>query len=981
MPKSILSLNNFTGGEISPKLDARIDQKNYSASMRTCLNMIPYKTGAITRRPGTQHVAKTKLTNTGTHSYGSRLVQFTFSPTTTFVLEFGNEYVRFYTSAGAQAVVTAAQLPAWDASLAYVAGTFVADSSVSYYCILSIAAGTNPAPAADPTHWVAQTILEQFTPYNADSGSGGSQPGSIYGTDIWSLSFCQINDVVYITSPSFPVYSLTRFSNVHWVMAQVDFLAPALLDQNATDTQIAASAVSGTGVTLTVSAPAWVTVTYYNIGNSVEVSSVIYTCVVAHVSGATFLGDLHAGKWEETDIFNTNHIGSTWQLAYLRSSAFLEVSGTAASGLSNGTSGTIQALGAWEVHTYGVWSSDIEIQRSLDGGQTWDSVRTVSSRSDRNVDISGRAVQLGLYRVVITNSAALVNAGATNPRVVFECVDSFLYGLVKITAVASAISATADVVAELANTSATSYWSEAAWSDYRGFPQAVCAFQQRVWYASSGFEPQRIWGTVTNDIQNFALGDQTLATDAVVFDLNAPSRGPIQWLIGQTDLFAGFSGAEWVINSGSTSGSNSAGNAITPTAVSAVEHSTWGSAAKVAPAIVGDALVFTQRQSTSIRQMLFSIYTNKYMSQDLTPLADHLFTSGVAQLCYMTRWRKQSIIWAITQQGTLCGMTYELDQEVFAWHRHNTGIGQVDANGVAILPDNGWESVCVIDGVGTQDDQVWLVGNRLISGVQTRYIERMNPANWEEVFTAAPTTPGPVLAQAFYVDCGTTVTAPGTTALTGFSYLEGRYVVGLADGQAFGPVLVASGVVQLPGGFTSAVALVQVGLPISYAAQPMRIDLDPRAGNTQGLIKQLSDIYVRVNNAMGGSISNGTTRYPLWVSATVYAASVNVISPITQTAFVSLIATAGTTDPSAAPTDWAATPTPVFNFPVPIPYTALSANPFAAPSLITVPTDILMTPQPMPWPVNDPVFIVSGNDALPITVLALITPYEITSVP
>jgi hypothetical protein len=347
--------------------------------------------------------------------------------------------------------------------------------------------------------------------------------------------------------------------------------------------------------------------------------------------------------------------------------------------------------------------------------------------------------------------------------------------------------------------------------------------------------------------------------------------------------------------------------------------------------------VFAQRQATSLRQMLFSIYTNKYMSQDLTPLADHMFSSGITQIAYMTRWRKQSIFWAVTQQGTLCGMTYELDQEVFAWHRHTTGDGQVDVNGNPIPGDNGFESIAVITGpptqglVGPQDDQLWAVVNRNIGGVPTRFIERMNPLNWEEAFAGAPATPAPNLLLPFYVDCGKSVVLPGTTTLTGFSYMEGRNVVGLVDGVPFGPVTVTGGAVQLPPQFSSAIGVAQVGLPISYIAQPMRIDLDPRAGVTQGLIKQVSDVYLRVTNSSGGSISNGVAQYQ----------------------------------------------------PVPIPYGELLANPFAVgpPPFVTAPTDLKITPHLNPWPDHDPTIILQGNDALPITVLALVYKYDIVSSP
>ena len=985
MAKSLDSLVSFNGGEVSPKLDARVDSAKYRSMMRQCQNMIPYKSGGLTRRPGSQYIASAKYAAASGHDYGVRLVPFTFSPETTFMLEFGNTYIRFYES-GAQVSLTLADVDFWLSSYAYVPGDYVKHSSVIYYCIAAVSSAIPPfyntEPALDTTHWKAQTVLEQPTPYNADSGASGPQPGSTWDTDIWNLAFCQINDVIYITSPSYPVYSLTRYSNTHWVMKQVNFLTPALLDQNATNTQITASAVQGNGITLTVTAPAWVTANYYTVGNSVEVSGVVYTCMVPNVSGAAFSNDLSAGYWEQTDVFNSLHVGSTWQLAYLRASAYIETTGSAAGGFTNGTSASIQALGNWEVHTYGVWSSDIAIQRSLDGGQTWDTVRSVTGRSDRNVDITGTAVQLGLYRIVVTNSTGLVAPGATNPRIVFECVDSFLYGLVKITAVASATSATANVVTQLAGTGPTEYWSEAAWSDYRGYPQAITSYQQRVIYASSEYEPQRIWGTVTNDIENFALGDQTKATDSFAFDLNAPSRGPIQWLIAQTDLFAGFSGAEWVINSGSTNtNGQSSGASITATSINAVEHSSWGSAANVAPAIVGDAVLFTQRQATSLRQMMFSIYTTKYMSQDLTGLSDHMFSSGIAQLAYMTRWRKQSIIWVVTKQGTLCGMTYELDQEVFGWHRHNTGYDQLAPSGAPITDDKGFESVAVIDGNGTNDDEVWVVSNRYVNYENQRYIERLNPYNWEDAFTGAPNPPAPDLTEAFYVDSGLTINGIVSSTVAGLTHLASRYVVGLADGAPVGPLLVEpNGTVVLPSYVGTSVATLQIGLPVKYYGQPMRIDADPRAGNTQGLIKQISDVYLRVWNSCGGMISNGTSAPELWVSGTVYAVGDNVLSPLTQGSYQCVVAGWGVTDPSAS-ASFVLLNGPTYQPAVPINYSINPYNPASLPPLVTKPTEFRITPMLMPSFSKDPVVIVQGNDALPLTVLALIVKYDIISAP
>ncbi len=969
--KSLHNTVSMAGGLVSSKVSARVDQAKYGTWLRQCQNMIPYKSGALTRLPGTHKIAPAKYPNTPGHNYASRLIPFIFSTETEFMLEFGHHYIRFYSN-GQQVMITTAQI--WQPATYYFPGTFVTDpfDNLIYY---TVTGETTPgAPHSVPSVWTQQNIYEVFTPYSADALTG-----SPFSTEIWGVYPCQINDVVYLTHPGFPPYKLTRIADSNWTMEVVNFITPALLDENVTNTTLVADATTGT-VSLIATAPAWATATYYTQENSVLQGGSIYVCQSPHTS-SIFANDLANGFWKLTPIFNPLHVGSVWQLAHLRASTYLEVDGVAASGFSNGTSSTIQCVGTGEVRTYGVWSSDIAVQRSYDNGTTWTTIATITSRSDANNTIPITTVLPALFRFVISNSAALISPGATNPRVVFTVSDAFIYGLVRITEFINTYFAIGEVVTKISATTPTVYWSEGAWSDYRGFPRCVTAYQQRVMYASSGFEPQRMWGTKQNDIENFDRSNPSLSDSGLAFDLNAPARGPILWLIAQTDLFAGFEGAEWVINSGSSVGGQGAGGSLTPTNINAVEQGTFGSTPLVQPAIVGNAVFFAQRQADAIRQMLFSVYTAKYMSQDMTTLADHLFSSGIAQLAYQSRWHHQGIIWVVTKQGALCGLTYDLDQEVFGWCQRLTGYDQKDDGGQSIPNDNGFESVSVLYGNGSSDDEVWVVANRLVNGVQTRFIERVDPNNWEETFSTAPNPPSPNLPDAFYVDCGLTVLNPGSLTITGLGYLEGRWVIGLADGAAFGPLLVSGGVATLPPFIPTNVAKVQIGLPIVYAGQPMRIDSDARVGNTQALVKQISDVYVRVWNAMGGSISNGTANYPLWVSGYAYTVPNRVISPLTSEAFECVIAVTSATDPSQDSTNWQPTALPFFREPVPIPYTNSQADPFAVPELVIVPTEKRITPQGDPSPTADPVFTVVGRDALPITVLSLTLKYDVTSTP
>ena len=95
MAKTTISFTNFTAGELSPRLDGRTDIGKYFNGSKTLENMVVHPHGAATRRPGTKFVHEVK-----TSANATRLVPFEFSTTQTYILEFGNQYIRFYKDNG-----------------------------------------------------------------------------------------------------------------------------------------------------------------------------------------------------------------------------------------------------------------------------------------------------------------------------------------------------------------------------------------------------------------------------------------------------------------------------------------------------------------------------------------------------------------------------------------------------------------------------------------------------------------------------------------------------------------------------------------------------------------------------------------------------------------------------------------------------------------------------------------------------------------
>lgn len=86
---------SFAGGEITPEMFGRIDLASYQTGLAECTNFIVLPHGPVQNRPGFGFVREVKDSSKST-----RLIPFSFSTTQTFVLEFGDQYIRFHTDGG-----------------------------------------------------------------------------------------------------------------------------------------------------------------------------------------------------------------------------------------------------------------------------------------------------------------------------------------------------------------------------------------------------------------------------------------------------------------------------------------------------------------------------------------------------------------------------------------------------------------------------------------------------------------------------------------------------------------------------------------------------------------------------------------------------------------------------------------------------------------------------------------------------------------
>ncbi len=83
--------STFTAGELAPALHSRVDLSKYHTGLKKAINCIVHAHGGVSNRPGFLYIAATKAV-TGT----VRLLPFRFNTSDTYMLEFGELYMRVY---------------------------------------------------------------------------------------------------------------------------------------------------------------------------------------------------------------------------------------------------------------------------------------------------------------------------------------------------------------------------------------------------------------------------------------------------------------------------------------------------------------------------------------------------------------------------------------------------------------------------------------------------------------------------------------------------------------------------------------------------------------------------------------------------------------------------------------------------------------------------------------------------------------------
>ncbi|WP_422050140.1 hypothetical protein [Shimia sp.] len=353
-------------------------------------------------------------------------------------------------------------------------------------------------------------------------------------------------------------------------------------------------------------------------------------------------------------------------------------------------------------------------------------------------------------------------------------------GIVKITAVANAISATAEVLREIPKPCVddpTYRWSEGAWSKRWGYPSAIVSAEQRLFAGFTASEPRTIWASVIGALESFLPGD--LPDDAFAYTISGSetlNRG--NWLthakkgvyIGALgEVFRGFSA--------------SAGQAIGPTTFDTDLEGTNGCTAARPIKPFGYPIYIT-KDGARVEELRFSFEVDGGKPLQLSLPSKHLGNSGFKQIVWQSS--PQGYGWLRRGAGDLVVFLYDPEEDVLGWAPVPVAGGHVEDLTVTTDATNGY-------------DIVTMVVRRVINGQTVRLVEEQ-ALIWGVIAQEEP------IYKAVHLFAASVFDQPGGASEFDVPHLIGQTVYVWTNQGEYGPIVVpASGRVTLPETVTHAV--------------------------------------------------------------------------------------------------------------------------------------------------------------------------------
>ncbi|KFB11029.1 hypothetical protein [Nitratireductor basaltis] len=664
--------------------------------------------------------------------------------------------------------------------------------------------------------------------------SGGSPyriSHSYAGSDLFRLSYAQFNDVAYFAHKNYTPQKLLRSAETNWSISAAVFEDGPYLDRNTTATTLEPSATGGavpkmTGATTpsgTVSGTAPTTGALWQLFDRDDGQVVNWNSLPVDVQynfgGSSKVVD---GYWILGPKSSVGAAPTSWVFQGYNGTDWITLDSV--SGETGWTGGEYRYFNFQNETAYQAYRFQFKGNNGLSSG-------TLLAMYE--IALHERAANQTPFNLTASSTAGINNGAGFSASDVGRSI-RFLgadgrWNWMKITSFVS--STTVKVILHdqaLPDVTPSLNWSLGAFASSTGWPAAVTLYNERLMWARTSEKPVTVYGSKQGNFEDYGVSDPLRETDGINITLLSSNMNEILWIVDDEDLITGSAKQVRTVGPSDITQSFSATN-ITQ------RKGPNSGASHVQPISIGGVVLYVGAGGTKIRELVLG-EQNRYVAPELSLIGEHYFKDGIVDWAFSEK--PDPIIYAVTGDGLLVAITYDREQRVLGFSRHDFG-GFV-------------ESVAVIPGTEPGHDDVYLVIKRTINGATKRYVEVM-----ENAFDPQ----SDAVEDAFFVDCGLSYSGAATMTITGLSHLEGESVVALADGNVVEGLTVASGQITLP----YAASKVHVGLAMKSRAVTVPISGPQQDGTLFGRRKTNLSAYVDVYGS--GALQMGAYAGDRWTPA------------------------------------------------------------------------------------------------------------------
>lgn len=215
------------------------------------------------------------------------------------------------------------------------------------------------------------------------------------------------------------------------------------------------------------------------------------------------------------------------------------------------------------------------------------------------------------------------------------------------------------------------------------YPSAVAMWNQRLILGNTKSKPNTFWGSRVKQYEDFTNTIVNAADEGFELTFNSGTLDAITDFVPLDDLIVFTEGKIWRVQG--TSVQN----------MSAFIES-YSGASGLKPFVSKKSVLYVDSSLNTISNFVYSYELNGYTGQNLDILARDLM-DGYFIRDISFRDTPYGVLYAVRNDGTLLGLTYMREENIYAWHKHTTQGGK-------------FRSICSIDKDGA--DHVYCIVER-----------------------------------------------------------------------------------------------------------------------------------------------------------------------------------------------------------------------------------------------------------------------------